>query len=238
MNNRSGPLVSVIVPVYNQEKFIGRCLRSLIHQSFPREDYEIITVDDGSIDRTPFALSLFHDAIRIVTQEKNQGLAASLNRGISESSAPFVVRVDSDDYVNFNFISFLHLFLDQNPDLDAVACDYWISDEGDAWLERKNCLEDPIACGIMFRREQLLEIGLYDESFRVHEERDLRIRFEEQYRIHRLQLPLYRYLRHGNNLTDNTEQANFHYTRLLNKHGSRAHVRGSPKTRSKDDVAQ
>ena len=217
---REAPLVSVIVAAYNQEQYIGRCLRSLLHQSMPQECYEIIVVDDGSTDRTPYALDLFHDAIRTITNEKNRGLPASINRGIVASKAPYVVRVDSDDYVNINFLNFLHFFLDQNPNVDAVACDYLLSGANDEWLERVDCSRRPIACGIMFRKQQLIEIGLYDESFLCHEDKDLRIRFEKKYVITRLELPLYRYRRHDNNLTNNAEAMEHHRQNLYRKHGT------------------
>ena len=57
--NSKEPLVSVIVAAYNQEKFIGRCLRSLLDQTLPKDSYEIIVVNDGSTDRTSYALDLF-----------------------------------------------------------------------------------------------------------------------------------------------------------------------------------
>jgi hypothetical protein len=129
------------------------------------------------------------------------------------------VRVDSDDYVNAEFLPILHLFLSNNRYMDAIACDYLVVDDREEVLERKNCTEDPIACGIMFRTEQLIEIGLYDESFLLHEDRDLRFRFLQKYKIHRLELPLYRYRRHGANITNNAEHMAHHMTRLIQKHG-------------------
>jgi glycosyltransferase involved in cell wall biosynthesis len=213
------PTISVLVPVHNQEKFIGRCLRSLLSQNYPRAAFQIIVIDDGSIDRTPYALSLFQDEITLLRNETNQGLPASLNRGIRASSAPFVVRVDSDDYVNSNFLNLLNLFLAHNAHMDAIACDYLLVDDHEEVLARKNCAEDPIACGIMFRTEQLIDIGLYDESFLLHEERDLRIRFLKKYNIHRLELPLYRYRRHDTNLTNNAEAKAHHMANLIQKHG-------------------
>jgi glycosyltransferase involved in cell wall biosynthesis len=212
------PIVSVIVATYNQEKFIGRCLRSLLHQTLPQESYEIIVVDDGSTDRTPYALELFHDAIVTITNEKNLGLPASINRGIIAARAPYIIRVDSDDYVNNNFLNFLYLFLDQNPSLDAVACDYWLSSDDEDWLERVDCSQRPIACGIMFRKHQLIEIGMYDESFRCHEDQDLKIRFEKKYSISRLEIPLYRYRRHENNLTNDSVAMEYHRLNLIRKH--------------------
>ena len=53
------PLISVIIPVYNQEKWIGRCLRSLMNQSMDRDKYELIVIDDGSHDKSGYALDLF-----------------------------------------------------------------------------------------------------------------------------------------------------------------------------------
>lgn len=217
---RPPPLVSVIVAVYNEERFIGRCLRSLLHQTIPHDNYEIIVVNDGSTDRTPYALELFHDAIRTITNEKNLGLPASINRGLRAAQAPYVVRVDSDDYVNANFLNFLHFYLEQNAYADAVACDYLLVDDAEEVLERANCLDKPIACGIMFRKEQLFDVGLYDEDFRCHEDQDLRIRFEKKYAISRLELPLYRYRRHDHNITNDTEAMARHLQNLKLKHGA------------------
>jgi glycosyltransferase involved in cell wall biosynthesis len=216
------PKVSVIVAVYNQEKFIGRCLRSLLQQTMPHEDYEIIAVNDGSSDRTAYALELFHEAIHTITNESNLGLPASLNKGIRAARAPYIVRVDSDDFVNANFINFLHLYLEENNHIDAVACDYLLLDDVENVIERGNCLERPIACGIIFRKSQLLELGLYDEKFLRHEERDLRIRFEKKYKIHRLELPLYRYRRHDGNITNDHVEMEFHEKNLHVKHGDAA----------------
>jgi glycosyltransferase involved in cell wall biosynthesis len=217
------PRVSVIVATFNQERFIGRCLRSLLHQTMPLADYEIIVINDGSTDRTAYALTLFcsprETTVRIITNEINEGLPAAINRGIHAARAPYIVRVDSDDFVNVNFLNILCHFLEVNPYADAVACDYLLLDDEERVLERKNCTEDPIACGILFRKSQLFEIGLYDESFRVHEERDLRIRFEKKYKIHRLELPLYRYRRHDNNITNDAAKMESHLQLLIAKHG-------------------
>jgi len=219
MLNNSEPTVSVIVAAYNQEKYIGRCLRSLLHQSFPFEDYEVIVVNDGSTDRTSYALELFHDSIETITHSNNRGLPASVNSGIRAAKGKFIVRVDADDYVNANFLNFLHYFLDQNQDIQAVACDYWLVDDAENWLERVNCMVRPIACGIMFRKQSLYEIGLYDEDFLCHEDQDLRIRYEKKYSIERVPLPMYRYRKHDNNLTKNSDAMEFYRQNLERKHG-------------------
>ena len=78
-DNKEKALISVIVPALNQEKFIGRCLRSLLAQTLPREDYKIIAVNDGSTDKTSYALNLFREDIVLIDNKENLGLPASLN---------------------------------------------------------------------------------------------------------------------------------------------------------------
>ena len=108
--------------------------------------------------------------------------------------------------------------------MDAVACDYLIVDDEGNTISRNNCLKNPIACGIIFRIEQLIEIGLYDESFLLHEERDLRYRFNTKYKVHRLELPLYRYRMHNKNSTNNKKNLRYFEKRLKDKHGSKIKV--------------
>jgi len=71
----------------------------------------------------------------------------------------------------------------------------------------------------MFKTSHLIEIGLYDEDFLLHEERELRYRFEKKYQIHRLELPLYRYRRHENNITNDHGALEYHEQKLKSKHG-------------------
>jgi len=213
------PVISVIVAAYNQERYISRCLRSLIAQTIDRDKFEIVVINDGSTDRSSAVLGEFIDEIALIDNEKNIGLPASLNKAIRRARSPFVVRVDADDYVNSQFLHLLHEFLRENKYMDAVACDYLLVDDQEEVLGRKNCLTDPIACGIMFRTEQLIDIGLYDETFLLHEETDLRLRFTKKYQVHRLELPLYRYRRHENNSTNDIAAMEHHRQRLIQKHG-------------------
>ena len=198
--------VSVMVPVYNSELYIGRCIRSLLNQSINTENYEIILINDGSSDNTKKAIEPFVGDLIIIENKKNLGLPASLNKGIKKARGQFIVRVDSDDYVHVEFLKILSLHLQLNHSIDAIASDYLLVNNDQDVLSQKNCLKNLIGCGIMFRLKNLIEIGLYDENFLVREEEELMIRFKSKYKISRLQLPLYRYRKHENNITNNKEK--------------------------------
>lgn len=219
MSRTTGSVATVIVPAFNEERYIGRCLRSLISQRIDPERLEVIVVDDGSTDHTVEVVAEFGDRIRLISNGANMGLPASLNRAIKSCRSPFFVRVDADDYVNEAFVDVLMMFLGANPAMDAVACDYLLVDDREEVLARVSAAEHPIACGVMFRTDQIVDLGLYDESFLMHEDRDLRIRFLKQYSIHHVPLPLYRYRRHDENMTNNSEGMALHLDRLARKHG-------------------
>lgn len=199
------PEVSIIIAAFNAEKHIERAIRSCINQTFPDDNYEILVIDDGSSDATPQICDEYSKFIKYHRNEKNLGLPAAINVGIRLARSRYVIRVDADDYVHEDFIKVLHLFVSMNPHIQAVECDYIVIDQTEKVMERFNCDQHPIGCGIMFRKERLVEIGLYDEAFSMAEEVDLRLRFEKCWSIYRVELPLYRYMRHGKNMTEDKE---------------------------------
>lgn len=215
------PYISVIITAYNVEKYIGRCIRSVLHQSLNRDEYEVIVMNDASNDRTRFALEIFEKDICLINNEKRLGLPKSLNKVIRKARGNFVVRLDGDDYVNYDYLKILSMFLQLNPDIDAIACDYLEVDDHEYVLATKNCLKEPIACGIMFRIEQLIDIGLYDEKFILCEDEDLRFRFLKKYKIDQVRLPLYRYRRHENNMTNDKNKMERYKRLLKRKHSKR-----------------
>lgn len=215
---KSNELITVIITAWNEEQFIGRCIRSLLAQTFQREKFKIIVVNDGSTDRTSYALELFKEDITLIQNDKNLGLPASVNKAIQIVKTPYFVRVDADDYVSKYFLLFLYVFISENPNMDAVACDYNLIDDSGSVIETKDCFEDPIACGIIFSTNHIKELGMYDETFLLHEERDLRIRFLKKYSISRLEIPLYRYRKHAGSMTNDTEAMQTHLKKLHLKH--------------------
>lgn len=94
--------ISVIVPVYNAEKYIKRCLDSIIGQTYT--NIEVIAVDDGSTDNSPAILSEYakRDSRIMVFHQENLGVAEARNRGLIEATGDFVLFVDSDDYIMKN----------------------------------------------------------------------------------------------------------------------------------------
>jgi glycosyltransferase involved in cell wall biosynthesis len=218
IKRKKKPLISVLVTTYNHEKYIGRCLRSLLDQTLNKDLYEIVVVDDCSVDKTSYGLDLFHDSIVRIINKKNIGLSKSLNKAIKRARGKYIVRVDSDDYVNSNFLNILLLFLELNVHYDAISCDYYLVDEFEEIINKYNCIKDPIACGILFRKQQLIEIGMYDPIFFCNEEREMRIRFEKKYKIGRVELPLYRYRRHASNITNNQVNMKSSMEKLMIKH--------------------
>ena len=218
------PVVSVIVPVYNQEQYIGRCIRSLLSVNYARDDYEIILINDGSTDNTMTVINSFKDELRILQNEKQQGLPAALNTGIREAKGRYVIRVDSDDYVHSEYLNILSLHLAYNEEIGAVCCDYHLVDENEKILGIKRWSEEPIGCGIMFRIESIIKLGLYDEAMKVHEDKDFLIRFMAENSIYNIPLPLYRYRQHQNNMTNDNERVADYMTALRKKHAGNKNV--------------
>ena len=98
------PLVSVIVPVYMIDRYVGICIESIIHQTYP--ELEIILVDDGSKDRCPEILDLYasKDSRIKVIHKENGGLVSARKAGLAASSGEWVTYVDGDDWVGAQFI--------------------------------------------------------------------------------------------------------------------------------------
>lgn len=196
--------VSVIIPVFNSEKYVGRCIRSLLRQSLNKKNYELIIINDNSNDNSLNEIKKYkYSNIKIINNKKNIGLPASLNVGIRNSTGSLIVRVDSDDWVHIDFLNILSTFLNININIDAVACDYALTDHKEKPIMEKNCEKYPIGCGIMFRLQHLLEMNLYDEKFKFAEEEALRKKFLKNYKITRIPLSLYRYRQHKNNRSKN-----------------------------------
>ncbi len=93
------PLLSIIIPAYNVEAFLPKCLDSIFAQDY--KDYEVLCIDDGSTDNTPLLLRNYSEHwpnLRVIAQP-NQGMSAARNKGVKESQGDYVLFVDSDDWL-------------------------------------------------------------------------------------------------------------------------------------------
>jgi glycosyltransferase involved in cell wall biosynthesis len=211
-------MVSVIITAYNYERYIERAVRSCLDQSLASNQYEVIVINDCSTDNTRAILENYANDVKIHNLEKNIGLAAARNFGIKKAKGQFVVFLDADDYIQHDLLLIQKTFLSENNSLDAVSVDYYLVDERGSHLEHVDSTSKPIACGIMFRKDLLFDIGLYDESFRAREDEDLRIRFLKSHSIYNIILPLYRYRMHDSNLTKNGDVMRTYQRKLDDKH--------------------
>lgn len=124
MSNKK-ELLTIIIPVYNVEKYIGHCLESVCSQIEIREgnDVEVIVVNDGTPDKSMDIVEQYagkHKNLTIINQE-NQGLSAARNTGLAAAKGDYVWFVDSDDWLLPNAISFVLSEIKENPSIDVFA---------------------------------------------------------------------------------------------------------------------
>tara|TARA_R110000824_G_scaffold8338_2_gene37687 strand:+ start:3081 stop:3707 length:627 start_codon:yes stop_codon:yes gene_type:complete len=197
------PDVSVIITNYNYGNYVARSIRSCLSQRYT--NVEIIVVDDHSTDNSLKEIEVFKEYIHLIKNKKNVGVAEAANIGIRAAKAQFVIRVDADDFVNTDMCFFMSRYLIENHDAFCVSCDYILVDDHENILERKYSEKDNISCGIMYRRDLLLQMGGYNSNMRHREEEELRKRLGGFYNIHHLQVPFYRYRMHKSNKTKEPE---------------------------------
>ena len=192
--------VSVIVTNYNYEKWLRRCVRSLINQNF--DDYEIIIVDDCSKDNSRNILLEYQDVdkIKLIFNEYNVGVGCSSTIAAKKALGKYIVRVDADDYVHNDFLKCLYLWASFNNS-HAVACDYQEVNFNEDVLDTKCQQKDTLACGILYRTDLLEYLGYWNEKLRINEDIDMIKRFKKEFKLEYLNIPLYRYFKHEESMT-------------------------------------
>ena len=130
-------MISVIVPVYNVEKYIERCVESVLAQT--HKEFELILVDDGSTDLSGEIcekLKTKDNRIRVFHQE-NKGLSAARNKGLIEAAGEYITYIDSDDYVDAFYLEVLHQNAVQYH-ADISVCGYQRVWENNKTQKREN----------------------------------------------------------------------------------------------------
>lgn len=158
------PLISVIIPVYNVEKYLHRCLDSVIAQTY--QNLEIICVDDGSIDESGRICDQYavRDARIKVIHQENQGLSAARNRGLDAAEGEYIAFVDSDDYIlEGMYKKMLDKLLDYSVDLCVCQWQYEFSD-GRQVVKRKNIDPTIYGCKSSLEFARFLYMGNYENG--------------------------------------------------------------------------
>lgn len=127
--------VSMIVPVYQVEKYIAQCIESVLNQTF--QDFELILVDDGSKDQSGMICDLYaakDDRITVIHTE-NRGAAAARNTGMERAKGRYITFLDGDDYLAENMIERLYEVIEHSA-YDVVVCDFLnlLPDEKDNFI--------------------------------------------------------------------------------------------------------
>lgn len=214
--------ISIIVPVYNVERYLDNCISSILEQSFT--DFELIIVNDGSKDNSGRICDEYKDRdfrIKVIHQE-NSGLSAARNAGIQASQGTYITFIDSDDFIHSNMVAILYNNMMGN-NADISICDYHLvyegkeipKDFGDNNLKVYNNIEGVkkivekseasmiIACSKLYRR------SLFDDICypvgKYHEDEFVTYKlFYKSTKIVVTDAKLYYYLKRSNSITGST----------------------------------
>jgi glycosyltransferase involved in cell wall biosynthesis len=171
--------LTVILPVYNGEKYLKKCIDSILNQTF--RDFEFLIIDDSSNDSSSSIIKNFDDSrIKLITNIQNQGLTKILNKGLKIANGNYIARIDQDDF-SFKDRLFKQMeYLYQNPKTKLIGSSCNVIDENDKILKsikcpnsRKKILEKFVKSNpfmhssVIFDKETALNLGGYPESF-VH----------------------------------------------------------------------
>lgn len=137
------PLISVIVPVYNVQDYLDKCIESLVNQSY--KNMEIILIDDGSSDNSPLICSEWADKdkrIKLFHQE-NQGVSSARNYGISEAKGEYAAFVDSDDWLDYDTLEITaDTAISNNADIVCFGFQFEYSDGKSSMIPIKEFLSE------------------------------------------------------------------------------------------------
>lgn len=174
------PKISAIIPVYNSERYLEKCLDSILNQTF--QDFEIIVVNDGSKDSSQDILDRYcndyPDKFRCFYQE-NAGQAAARNKGLKYATGEYIIFIDSDDYIDYKAFEKTHDYAVQN-DLDIVNF-LWCDIVGESVIKHewffktdsntvKYMLNHPSPCNKLFKHSLFTENNIRFEENYIYED--------------------------------------------------------------------
>lgn len=232
MINGSGseqqPLVSIVLPVYNGEKYLKESLDSVLTQTY--QNWELVIINDGSTDGTENLILNYKDQrIKYFPNDGNKGIIYSLNRGLRESKGEYIARLDADDIALPFRIEKQVVFMSENPDYTLCGTYFQTIDskgkflknvafpsnnrDAQSYLLLHNCF-----CHSAIMMRSLIAKDLqYDEKFQICEDYDLWYRISRLGKI--LNLPEYAtlYRVHDNNMSTRKSEIMFTHVHKINK---------------------
>jgi len=199
------PKVTVLMSVYNGEKYLREAVDSILGQTF--KDFEFLIINDGSTDKTGEILKSYNDPrIKIINNEKNIGLTKSLNTGLRLARGEYIARQDADDISLPTRLEKELKFLEQNSNVALVGTDYlFINEKGKVFhvvrcLNGRRKLKEKLLEGnqfghgsVMMRKECIHRVGTYREEFRFAQDYDFYLRLVEVYDVANISEPLYKW---------------------------------------------
>ena len=219
------PLVSVYIVNHNYGDYLETAIKSVLNQTFT--SFEIIFIDNGSTDSSRKKIESYYSnkKIKIVLQ-KNIGLNAANNVALKLAKGKYIIRLDADDFFDKNALEILVSKLEKDQNLGLVFSDYYTVDQKGNIIEmfrrhdfsEVELLDQPAhgACS-MVRKEFLLAINGYDESYHCQDGWDLWVRFIKNFGVGNINLPLFYYRQHGKNLTKGKQKILSTRARILKK---------------------
>jgi len=213
MNN---PEISVVMPVYNSEKYLKESIESVLDQSF--DDFEFIIVDDGSVDNSYNIINEYSkkdDRIVILKNERNLGISETRTRGTKHAKGKYIAIVDADDVCLPSRFEKQYNYLESHNDCGVVGSfiEMFDSDtnkiigtrkyyENDANLRKRIFLYCPVAQpACMIRREVFDKVGYYDSTLVTSADLDMWFRIGTKYKFANIQEILLKYRVHKNSTT-------------------------------------
>jgi glycosyltransferase involved in cell wall biosynthesis len=214
------PRVSVIIPTYNQARYLSAAVRSVLSQTYG--DLELIVVNDGSTDNTRQEVAGFSDSrVRYIYQE-NRGLSAARNTGILASAGEYIALLDSDDVWLPRKLELQVEFLDSCSETALVYSDAYLFDDqtGDItgkFLDGKGVFSGKVLRHLLsiqfikpstavIRRSVFKTVGAFDESIGEVQDRDMWLRIARQFNIEGIDMPLVKVRSHASNVSKNWER--------------------------------
>jgi glycosyltransferase involved in cell wall biosynthesis len=210
------PKVSIILTIYNWEKFIKETITSVLNQSY--KNFELIIINDYSKDNSEDIINSFNDErIIYIKNEINLNIVKSRNIWITKSNWDYVCFLDQDDIFLENKLEEQIIFLEKNPNYWLVWCNIINIDENSniIWetlvpesnkiIKNRLLRSSQFACwAVMIRKSILDKVGFLDNNFIKTDDYDLWLRIWTISKLHNLQKKLFRYRYHLNNISNSS----------------------------------